>query len=79
MHPDLMLDLYRLRIQESLRDAEHHHQRACQRQRQRRPRPPSRLRRDIAALLVHLAERLADEPVVNLPRAVGGENARAAR
>lgn len=83
MHPDLMLDLSRLRVQESLRAAEHHQhrhrQRQRQRQRQRRPRPPSRLRRDIAALLMHLAERLADEPVVNLPRAVGGENARAAR
>lgn len=75
MHPDLILDLHRLRVQESQHGAAHrlHHQR------QRRPRSPWRLRRDLAALLVYLADRLADEPAVNLPPAVGGENARAAR
>lgn len=76
MHPDVMLDLHRLRVQGSLRDAEHHHH---HRHRQQRPRPPSRLRRDLAALLVHLAERLADEPAVDLPQVIGGRNAGAAR
>ena len=73
MHPDLLFDLHRLRVQQALHDAERH------RHRHRRPRPPSRLRRDLAALLMYLADRLADEPAMNLPGAVGGENARAAR
>ncbi len=73
MHPDLLFDLHRLRVQDALQAAEGH------RHRHRRPRPPSRLRRDLAAALIHLADRLAHEPAVNLPRAVGGENARAAR
>ncbi len=73
MHPDLLFDLHRLRVHEALHDAEIH------RQRHRRPRPPSRLRRDLAASLMYLADRLAADPAVSLPRAVDGANPRAAR
>ena len=75
MHPDLMLDLHRLHVQESLSGAEHHRHR----HRRRRPRSPSRVRRDLAALLVYAAERLVDEPAMHVPRSTGRTSAGAIR
>lgn len=63
MHPD---PLFALASQIARADREHA---ALRRALLPRPRPPSRLRRRTAQLLVRAAARLAQEPVVVLPRA----------
>ncbi len=61
-HPEHLYLLYRQRVA----DADRHHRRL--EGLAPRPRPPGRLRRQAADLLVRLAARLADEPMVALPQ-----------
>lgn len=63
MHPDMLLDLADERVRE--------YQALSRRRRihPRRPRPPGPLRRGLAAGLLRLASRLADEPALRYRRA----------
>jgi anaerobic selenocysteine-containing dehydrogenase len=64
MHPDMLFQIAQLERDDQLRNADR------RRHVHRRPRPPSRLRRQLAAQLVRLAARLTDEPVPAFPRRV---------
>jgi hypothetical protein len=63
MHPDHLLLHAAARRQGAERAVD-----ARRARRSRRPRPPGRLRRNAAALLVRLAALLDDEPQLALPR-----------
>lgn len=63
MHPDLLLDHAMRRTDEARARAMH------RRRLHRRPRPPGALRRALAALLLHLAARVARDTALRYRRA----------
>ena len=60
-HPQHLMMLYHQRLGDAVRAHQHREGLA------RRPRPPGRLRNRAAQVLVRVAVRLANEPVVVLP------------